>query len=71
MESFLPQAGIDMHYYDQLSCNGFDPPDDPSLWTVARYTAEVEEVYHATLLKSPICASRARLKAGRAVQRST
>jgi len=60
MESFLPQAGIDMHYYDQLSCNGFDPPDDPSLWTVARYTAEVEEEgFHSRLIQ---CLRRCDLK---------
>jgi proline iminopeptidase len=44
MESFLPQAGIEMYYYDQLGCNNSDQPDDPSLWTLERYTAEVEEV---------------------------
>jgi proline iminopeptidase len=44
MESFLPQAGIEMYYYDQLGCNNSDQPDDPSLWTLARYTEEVEEV---------------------------
>jgi proline iminopeptidase len=43
-ESFLPQAGIEMFYYDQLGCNNSDQPDDPSLWTLARYTEEVEEV---------------------------
>jgi len=43
-ESFLPQAGIEMYYYDQLGCNNSDVPDDPSLWTLARYTEEVEEV---------------------------
>jgi len=43
-EAFLPQAGIEMYYYDQLGCNNSDQPDDPSLWTLARYTEEVEEV---------------------------
>jgi proline iminopeptidase len=43
-EAFLPQAGIEMYYYDQLGCNNSDQPDDPSLWTVGRYTEEVEEV---------------------------
>lgn len=47
MESFLPQAGIEMYYYDQLGCNNSDQPDDPSLWTLARYTTEVEEVRRA------------------------
>jgi proline iminopeptidase len=46
-ESFLPRAGIEMYYYDQLGCNNSDQPDDPSLWTLARYTAEVEEVRRA------------------------
>jgi proline iminopeptidase len=44
MESFLPQAGIEMYYYDQLGVGNSDAPDDPSLWTLARYVAEVEEV---------------------------
>jgi proline iminopeptidase len=44
MESFLPEAGIEMYYYDQLGVNFSDQPDDPSLWTLARYTEEVEEV---------------------------
>jgi proline iminopeptidase len=43
-ESFLPQAGIEMYYYDQLGCNNSDHPDDTSLWTLERYTQEVEEV---------------------------
>jgi proline iminopeptidase len=47
MESFLPQAGIEMYYYDQLGCNNSDRPDDPSLWTLARYTEEVDEVRQA------------------------
>jgi proline iminopeptidase len=46
-ESFLPQAGIEMYYYDQLGCNNSDQPDDFSLWTLARYTEEVEEVRRA------------------------
>src|SRR5271154_5160730 len=44
MESFLPQAGIEMYYYDQLGVGNSDVPDDPSLWNLARYTEEVEEV---------------------------
>lgn len=44
MESFLPQAGIEMYYYDQLGCGNSDQPDDPSLWTLPRYLEEVEEV---------------------------
>jgi proline iminopeptidase len=44
MESFLPQAGIEMYYYDQLGVGNSDVPDDPSLWTLPRYLTEVEEV---------------------------
>lgn len=44
MESFLPQDGIEMYYYDQLGCGNSDKPDDPSLWTLPRYLQEVEEV---------------------------
>jgi pimeloyl-ACP methyl ester carboxylesterase len=46
-ESFLPQAGIEMYYYDQLGCNNSDQPEDSSLWTLPRYAAEVEEVRSA------------------------
>lgn len=44
LESFLPEAGIEMYYYDQLGCNNSDQPDDDSLWTLPRYLEEVEEV---------------------------
>lgn len=44
MESFLPQAGMEMYYYDQLGCNNSDQPDDLSLWTLERYLEEVEAV---------------------------
>lgn len=44
MESFLPQAGIEMYYYDQLGVGNSDVPDDPTLWTLPRYLSEVEEV---------------------------
>ena len=44
MEAFLPQAGIEMYYYDQLGGGNSDAPDDPALWTLERFTAEVEEV---------------------------
>ncbi len=44
MESFLPQAGIEMYYYDQLGNGNSDIPDDPALWTLPRYLTEVEEV---------------------------
>jgi proline iminopeptidase len=44
MESFLPEAGIEMYYYDQLGCGNSDRPEDLSLWTRDRYREEVEEV---------------------------
>ncbi|MCU1313751.1 MAG: Proline iminopeptidase, partial [Acidobacteriaceae bacterium] len=44
MESFLPEAGIEMYYYDQLGVGNSDVPDDPALWTLPRYLSEVEEV---------------------------
>lgn len=47
LESFLPQAGVEMYYYDQLGCNNSDVPDDASLWTLGRYTEEVDEVRRA------------------------
>jgi proline iminopeptidase len=44
MESFLPEAGIEMYYYDQLGCGNSDIPDDLSLWDRPRYLEEVETV---------------------------
>lgn len=44
MESFLPQANIEMYYYDQLGVGNSDIPDDPALWTIPRFVTEVEEV---------------------------
>lgn len=43
-ESFLPEAGIEMYYYDQLGCNNSDQSNDSSLWTIPRYVEEIEEV---------------------------
>jgi proline iminopeptidase len=44
MESFLPQAGIEFIYYDQLGMGNSDQPTDTSLWTLPRFVEEVEEV---------------------------
>lgn len=41
---FLPAAGYEMYFYDQLGCGKSDRPDDPSLWTLPRYLDEVEQV---------------------------
>jgi proline iminopeptidase len=43
-DSFLPAAGIEYHYYDQLGSHYSDQPDDPSLWTIDRFVDEVEQV---------------------------
>lgn len=47
-EDFLPPAGFEMYYYDQLGCCNSDLADgsshDMSLWTLPRYLEEVEEV---------------------------
>ena len=44
MESFLPEAGIEIYYYDQLGAGNSDRPDDPSLWVIPRFVDELEEV---------------------------
>lgn len=44
MESFLPPAGLEIYYYDQLGCGNSDQPDERSLWTLPAYVEEVEEV---------------------------
>lgn len=51
-ESFLPEAGIEMYYYDQLGCNNSDVPKDNSLWNLPRYLEEVEEVRQGLGLES-------------------
>lgn len=43
-EDFLPQAGFSLVFYDQLGSHYSDQPEDESLWTVARFRDEVEEV---------------------------
>jgi len=44
MESFLPEAGIEMYYYDLLGCNNSDQPDDINLYSFKNYAEEIEEV---------------------------
>jgi proline iminopeptidase len=46
-EDFLPQEGIEFYYYDQLDSHYSDQPNDESLWSVERFTDEVEEVRKA------------------------
>ncbi|WP_347718209.1 proline iminopeptidase-family hydrolase [Sphingomonas sp.] len=47
MDSFLPGAGIEYYHYDQLETGDSDRPDDDSLWTLARYVDEVDQVRRA------------------------
>lgn len=44
MESFLPAAGIEFIYYDQLGCGNSDNPKDTAMWDLPRYVEEVEQV---------------------------
>lgn len=43
-DSFLPAAGVEYYYYDQLGSGWSDRPDDPSLVDLDRYVDEVEQV---------------------------
>ncbi len=43
-DSYLPQAGIEYYYYDQLGSTYSDQPDDPRLLDVSRFVEEVEQV---------------------------
>ncbi len=43
-DSYLPAAGIEYYYYDQLGSSYSDQPDDPDLWELDRFVDEVEQV---------------------------
>jgi proline iminopeptidase len=43
-EDFLPLNGIEFYYYDQLDSTNSEKTNDPNLWTIERYTDEVEAV---------------------------
>jgi proline iminopeptidase len=43
-DSYLPAAGIEYYYYDQLGSGFSDQPDEPSLWELDRFVGEVEQV---------------------------
>ncbi|HZP66502.1 MAG TPA: proline iminopeptidase-family hydrolase, partial [Rudaea sp.] len=43
-EDFLPDAGFELYYYDQLGSVYSDQPNDTSLWTLPRFVEEVEQV---------------------------
>ena len=46
-DSYLPAAGIEYYYYDQLGSGRSDQPDEPSLWDLDRFVDEVEQVRQA------------------------
>ncbi len=46
-DSFLPAAGIEYCYYDQLGSAFSDQPDEDSLWELDRFVDEVEQVRRA------------------------
>jgi proline iminopeptidase len=46
-DSFLPAAGVEYYYYDQLGSGFSDQPDDGSLWELDRFVDEVEQVRQA------------------------
>ena len=46
-DSYLPAAGVEYYYYDQLGSAYSDQPDDSSLWELDRFVDEVEQVRRA------------------------
>ena len=46
-DSYLPQAGVEYYYYDQLGSYRSSQPDVPELWETARFVDEVEQVRQA------------------------
>jgi len=51
-DAYLPSAGVEYYYYDQLGSHYSDQPDAPELWTIARFVDEVEQVRVALGLDS-------------------
>ena len=43
-DSYLPGAGIEYYYYDQLGSAYSDQPKEPGLWEIPRFVEEVEQV---------------------------
>ena len=46
-DSYLPAAGVEYYYYDQLGSGFSDQPEQPSLWELDRFVDEVEQVRQA------------------------
>ncbi len=49
-DSYLPEAGIEYYYYDQLGSHYSDQPEHPDLIDLPRYVDEVEQVRRALQL---------------------
>jgi proline iminopeptidase len=43
-DGYLPAAGVEYYFYDQLGSFYSDQPDEPSLWEIDRFVDEVEQV---------------------------
>ncbi len=43
-DSYLPRAGVEYYYYDQLGSHRSSQPDIPELWQTGRFVDEVEQV---------------------------
>ena len=46
-DSYLPGAGVEYYYYDQLGCGHSDKPEDLSYINLAHFVEEVEQVRQA------------------------
>jgi pimeloyl-ACP methyl ester carboxylesterase len=57
-DSYLPQAGVEYYYYDQLGSHRSSQPDVPELWETARFVDEVEQVRQALPFPTWSAASR-------------
>jgi proline iminopeptidase len=44
LDSYLPAAGVEYYYYDQLGSAYSDQPDEPDLWEIDRFVDEVQQV---------------------------
>lgn len=49
-DSYLPRAGVEYYYYDQLGSHRSSQPDAPELWEIPRFVDEVEQVRRALAL---------------------
>lgn len=50
LDSFLPQAGVELYFYDQLGSHHSSQPDHADLWEIERFVDEVEQVRQALAL---------------------